>query len=101
MILDGTLLRIAAALTQAGVRCWADKAYQGPGGTVRVPYRGRRDNLSAGQRAVNASHTKIRALGEQAMATLKAWRLLRQLRFSTTRVTTIVKAVLALQLAAH
>ncbi|MDX2819276.1 transposase family protein [Streptomyces sp. PA03-5A] len=92
---------IPAALTQAGVRCWADKAYQGAGGTVRVPYRGRWEELSAGQRAVNASHAKVRALGEQAMATLKTWRLLRKLRCSTTRVTTIVKAVLALQLAAH
>jgi hypothetical protein len=88
-------------LTQTGVRCWADKAYQGAGGTIRVPYRCRWDKLSAGQRAVNTSHAKIRALGEQAMATLKTWRLLRKLRCSTTRITTIVKAILALQLAAH
>ncbi|MQY40940.1 IS5 family transposase ISStsp4 [Streptomyces sp. RB17] len=40
---------IPAALAQAGVRCWADKAYQGAGGTVRVPYRGRWDKLSEGQ----------------------------------------------------
>lgn len=92
---------IPAALTQAGVRCWADKAYQGAGGTARVPYRGRWDKLSTGQRAVNVSHAKIRALGEQAMATLKTWRLLRKLRCSTTRITTIVKAILSLQLAAH
>ncbi len=42
-----------------------------------VPYRGRWEKLSAGQQAVNRSHAKIRALGEQAMATLKTWRLLR------------------------
>lgn len=70
---------VIEALTQARVRCWADKAYQGAGGTVRVPYRGRWDKLSAGQRAVNISHAKIRALGEQAMADLKTWRLLRKL----------------------
>lgn len=91
---------IPAALAQAGIRCWADKAYQGAGGTVRVPYRGRWDKLSAGQRAVNASHAKIRALCEQAMATLKAWRVLRKLRCSTTRITKIVQAVLTLHLAA-
>jgi hypothetical protein len=90
---------IPAALTQAGIHCWADKAYQGAGGTVRVPYRGRWDKLSAGQRAVNVSHAKIRALGEQAMATLKQWRLLRKLRCSTTRITAIVQAVLTLHLA--
>ncbi|MFC1402430.1 MULTISPECIES: IS5/IS1182 family transposase [Streptacidiphilus] len=81
---------IPAALAEAGIRC----------GTIRVPYRGRWDKLSAGQRAVNVSHAKIRALGEQAMATLKTWRLLRKLRCSTTRITGIVQAVLALHLAA-
>ncbi len=73
---------IIDALTAAGVRCWADKGYQGARGTVRVPYRGRWAKLSAGQKAVNLSHAKIRAVGEQAMATLKGWRLLRKLRCS-------------------
>ena len=91
---------IPAALAEAGIRCWADKAYQGAGGTIRVPYRGRWDKLSAGQRAVNVSHAKIRALSEQAMATLKTWRPLRKLRCSTTRTTGIVQAILALHLAA-
>lgn len=81
------------------MRCWADKGYQGAGGTVRVPCRGRWDKLSTGQRAVNVFHAKIRALGEQAMATLKSWRLLRKLRCSTTRITDLVKAVLTLHLA--
>ena len=79
--------------------CWADKGYQGAGGTVRVPYRGRWHNLSEGQQAVNASHAKIRALGEQAVAILKTWRLLHKLRCSTTRITDLVKAILTLHLA--
>ncbi|OPF71578.1 IS5 family transposase [Streptomyces antioxidans] len=87
---------IPDALAEAGIRCWADKDYQGAGGTVRVPYQGRREKLSAGQRAVNVSHAKIRALVEQAMATLKTWRLLRKLRCSTTRITTLVQAILTL-----
>lgn len=90
---------IIDALAQADIPCWADKAYQGAGGTVRVPYRGRWEKLSAGQQAVNRSHAKIRALGEQAMATLKTWRLLRKLRCSTTRITALVQAVLTLHLA--
>ncbi|MFF7476978.1 transposase family protein [Streptomyces sp. NPDC008092] len=89
---------IVDALAQADIPCCADKAYQGAGGTVRVPYRGRREELSAGQQAVNRSHAKIRALGEQAMATLKTWRLLRKLRCSTTRITALVQAVLTLHL---
>ncbi|WP_324604967.1 transposase family protein, partial [Streptomyces violaceoruber] len=61
-----------------------------------VPYRGRWETLSAGQQAVNRSHAKIRALVEQAVATLKSWRLLRRLRCSTTRITVLVQAVLCL-----
>ncbi|MBM7058260.1 IS5 family transposase [Streptomyces sp. RHZ10] len=90
---------IIEALTEAGVRTWADKGYQGARGTIRVPYRGRWSTLPAGKRAVNSSHARIRAVGEQANATLKSWRLLRKLRCSTTRITDIVKAVLALHLA--
>ncbi|WP_406472042.1 transposase family protein [Streptomyces sp. NBC_01615] len=81
-------------LTVAGVKCWADKAYQGAGGTIRVPFRGRR--LKRWKRRHNTSHAKIRCVGEQAMATLKGWRLLRKLRCSTNRITDIVKAVLVL-----
>ncbi|MEV2236385.1 transposase family protein, partial [Streptomyces phaeochromogenes] len=90
---------IIDALAQAGINCWADKGYQGAGGTVRLPYRGRWDSLSAGQQAVNRSHAKVRALAEQAIATLKTWRLLRKIRCSTTRITSLVQAVLALHLA--
>ncbi|MET9088881.1 IS5 family transposase [Streptomyces sp. NPDC004237] len=90
---------IIDALAEAGIDCWADNDYQGSGGTVRHPYRGRWDKLSAGQQAVNRSHAKIRALVEQAVATLKSWRLLRKLRCSTTRITSLVQAVLTLHLA--
>ncbi|MET7737672.1 transposase family protein [Streptomyces sp. NPDC005402] len=91
---------IIEALAEASVSCWADKAYQGAGCTVRLPYHGRWDSLSTGQQAVNRSHAKIHAFVEQAIATLKSWRLLRKLRCSTTRVTSLVQAVLVLQLTA-
>ncbi len=61
-----------------------------------MPYWGRWAKLSAGQQAVNRSHAKIRALVEQAMATLKTWRLLRKPRCSTTRITSLIQAVLTL-----
>ncbi|MFE2095272.1 transposase family protein [Streptomyces sp. NPDC059460] len=90
---------IVDALAQAGLPCWADKGYQGAGGTVRVPYRGRWEMLSTGQQAVNRSHEKIRALVEQAVATLTSSRGRRKLRCSTTRITSLVQAVLCLHLA--
>ncbi|MGI5443410.1 IS5 family transposase [Streptomyces shenzhenensis] len=89
---------IVDALAEAGIKCWADKGYRGTGGTVRIPYWGRWEFLSTGQKAVNRSHAKIRALVEQAIATLKSWRLLRKLRCSTNRITKLVQAVLTLHL---
>ncbi|MDK0523866.1 transposase family protein [Streptomyces sp. ML-6] len=88
---------IIETLTEAGLGCWADKAYQGVGGPVRVPFRGRR--LKQWKRRHNTTHAKIRCLGEQAMATLEGWRLLRKLRCSTNRITDFVKAVFVLPLA--
>ncbi|MCX4391600.1 transposase [Streptomyces sp. NBC_00053] len=85
---------IIDALASAGLKCWADKAYQGAGGHVRVPFRGRR--LKQWKRRHNTTHAKIRCLGEQAMATLKGWRLLRKLRCGTNRITNVVKAVVVL-----
>lgn len=41
----------------------------------------------------NTTHAKVRCSGEQAMAVLKGWRLLRKLRCSTNRITDIIKAV--------
>ncbi|MPY30244.1 transposase [Streptomyces adustus] len=89
---------IIDALEEVGVECWADKGYRGAGGTIRLPHWGRWETLSAGQQAVNRSHARIRALVEQAMPTLETWRLLRKLRCSTTRITSLVQAVLTLHL---
>ncbi|WFB88563.1 MULTISPECIES: transposase family protein [Streptomyces] len=85
---------IIEALAEAGISCWADKAYQGAGGHVRGPFRGRR--LKRWKRRHNTTHVKIRCVGEQAMARLKGWRLLRKVRCSTNRITDVVKAVLVL-----
>ncbi len=85
---------IIDALTTAEPKCWADKAYQGVGGPIRVPFRGRR--LKRWKRRHNTTHAKIRCVGEQAMAVLKGRRLLRKLHCSTNRITDVVKAVLVL-----
>lgn len=90
---------IIAALAEADVTCWADKGCRATGSTVRVPYGGRWERLSTGQRAVNRSHAKTRALAEHAVATLKSCRLRHQIRCSTSRITGLVQAVLCLHLA--
>ncbi|WP_458247021.1 transposase family protein [Streptomyces sp. MAI_2237] len=88
---------IPTALYAADVKCWADKAYQSAGPAIRVPIRGK--NLRGWRQRHNRDHTKIRSLGERAMATLKCWRVLRKLRCSTTRITSIVRAIVTVELA--
>ncbi len=85
---------IPAALAADEIKCWADKAYQGAGPAVRVPFRGR--NLRGRRRRHHHDQAKIRSLGEHAMASLECRRLLRKLRCSTTRITVVVRAVAVL-----
>ncbi len=88
------------ALTGAGVKTFADKGYQGVGGTIRTPFKRHRHRpwLSRGQRDVNRSHARIRAIGERAIATLKSRKVLTKLRCSPRRATALVRAILVLQL---
>lgn len=72
--------RLSASDVLSPLLCCADSGYQGAGATVRVPFCGKHRNLPSGQQAVSIAHARIRAVGEQAMATLKSWRLLRKLR---------------------
>ncbi|MFE7574220.1 transposase family protein [Streptomyces sp. NPDC057521] len=88
---------IPAALAAGDIKCWADKAYQGAGPAVRVPFRGK--TLRGWRQRHNRDHAKIRSLGERATATLKCWRLLRKLHCNTNRTTAVVRVILALELA--
>jgi hypothetical protein len=78
---------------------FADKGYQGAGGTVWTAFKRRRTRLSRRQKQVHRHHAKIRALGERAVATLKGWKILTKLRCCPRRATTRVQAILALQAA--
>jgi hypothetical protein len=86
------------ALTNLKVMTFADKAYQGAGGTVWTPFKRQpqRPRLSQRQRSVNRHHAKIRALGERAVATLKTWKVLTKLHCCPRRATAIVQAILVL-----
>lgn len=88
------------ALTTAKVKTFADKGYQGAGGMIRTPFKRHRlrPPLSRHQRSVNRAHARIRACGERAVATLKTWKVLAQLRCCPNRATPIVQAILVLQL---
>ncbi len=88
------------ALTGIGVKTFADKGYQGAGGTIRTPFKRYRHRplLSRGQLDVNRAHARIRAIGERAVATLKSWKVLTKLRCCPHRATALVRAILVLQL---
>ena len=94
----GLLTTAVLALTAAEVTTFADKGYQGAGGSVRTPFKRhrRRPRLSRREKAVNRSHAKIRAIGERAIATLKTWKVLTKLRCCPRRATAIVQAILVL-----
>ncbi|WP_055480807.1 IS5/IS1182 family transposase [Sphaerimonospora mesophila] len=87
------------ALTSNNVMTFADKGYQGAGGTIRTPFKRHRHRprLSRHQKAANRAHARIRARGERAIATLKAWKLLSKLRYCPHRATAILQAILVLQ----
>ena len=98
---------ILDAITTAEVRAVADTAYQGAGPAVRVPQRrrrldpdtGRYRRLSRSQREVNTAHARRRGPGERANAQLKSWKILRKIRTSPSRATTLVQAVQTLIIA--
>ena len=95
------------ALNAADLRVLADRGYQGAGPAVAVPQRPRRKDpdtggyrpLSRNQKQVNAAHAKLRGPGERANAQLKSWKVLRKIRSSPSRATTLVNAVQTLILA--
>ncbi|MGR6914319.1 transposase family protein [[Actinomadura] parvosata] len=77
----------------------AEKGYHGAGSTICTPFKRHRlrQPLSRDQRSVNRSHARILAQGERAVATLKTWKALAQLRCCPCRTTSIVQALLVLQ----
>ncbi|MFT7836807.1 transposase family protein [Saccharothrix sp. BKS2] len=105
-VLPGAVHDLTAARTHGlvdmptthNVTTFADKAYQGAGGTVRTPFKrhATRPRLSRGQKAVNRAHARIRALGERAVSLLKTWKVLAKLRCCPRRATAIIAAILVL-----
>jgi hypothetical protein len=98
---------IIDAVNDAGIPVLADTAYQGSGPAVRVPFRRRRLDrdtgryrpLSANQKAVNTAHARRRGPGERANAEIKNWKILRKIRTSPNRATTLINAIQALIIA--
>jgi hypothetical protein len=82
---------------------FADKAYQGAGGTILTPRKPNKHHrkLTPEQKWVNHAHSAIRAHGERANAMLKTWRILTKLRCCPRKATTITQAITILHHTEH
>lgn len=89
---------IVTACERLKIPVFADKAYQGAGGTFATPFkRHRRRELTVKEKSVNRAHARLRSPVERAFARLKAWRIFRKARVSPNKLTSILKAVLTLE----
>jgi hypothetical protein len=78
---------ILGELEKAGILTLADKAHQSAEATVVIrPYKGK--NKPESQKQANRSHAQLRGPGERANAQLKAWTILRKLRYSLPKPST-------------
>lgn len=91
---------IVEVINTAGVQAVADTASQGGDPAVRVWQRRRRLDttpprrpMSRSQREVNYAHAHRRDLDERANGELKSGKILRKIRASPSRMTTLVQAV--------
>jgi hypothetical protein len=87
---------VITAAARAEVQLLADKGYQGAGGTVTTPHKGRK--LTKEQKAHNCMVNSVRGPGERGFATLKAWRIFTKVRCCPQRVAPLAQAVLTLEL---
>jgi hypothetical protein len=87
---------IIRSATRADVQLLADKGYQGAGGTVTSPHKGR--NLTKAQKAHNRMVNSLRGPGERGFATLKTWRIFTKIRCCPQRVGALAQAALTLEL---
>jgi hypothetical protein len=87
---------VITAAARAEVDLLADKGYQGAGGTVATPHKGRK--LTREQKAHNRMVNSTRGPGERGFAVLKTWRIFTKIRCCPQRVGPLAKAVLTLEL---
>lgn len=87
---------ILDAVTAADIETIADSGYQGAGGTVRTPVKRPKGKGHNGfEKRANALHARLRVPVERAFAVLKRYRILDRVRISPCRVTTLLRAILA------
>ena len=86
--------QIIEAAADADVEPIADLGYHGVGGTVRTPAKRKpgRGPSPRDQRA-NREHARVRCPGERGFAQLKAYKVLRRVRISPCRISTLARSI--------
>ena len=86
--------QIIEAAADADVELIADLGYHGVGGTVRTPAKRKPGRgLSPRDQRANLEHARVRCQGERGFAQLKAYKVLRRVRISPCRISTLARSI--------
>ncbi|MBR7825455.1 transposase [Actinospica sp. MGRD01-02] len=85
---------IIEAAHAADVELVADLGYHGVGGTVRTPVKRKPGRgISPRDQRANREHARVRCRGERGFAQLKVFKVLRRVRISPCRITTLARSI--------
>ena len=85
---------IIDAAKDADVELIADLGYHGAGGTVRTPVKRKPGRgISPRDQRANREHARVRCQGERGFAQLKAFKVLRRVRISPSRIATLTRSI--------
>lgn len=85
---------IIEAAANAHVELIADLGYHGAGGSVRTPVKRKPGRgISPRDQRANREHARVRCRGERGFAQLKAFKVLRRVRISPCRITTLARSI--------
>jgi len=91
--------QIIEAAADADVELIADLGYHGAGGTVRTPVKRKPGRgLSPRDRRAHREHARVRCQGERGFAQFKAFNVLRRVRISPSRITTLARSITVIRL---
>jgi hypothetical protein len=86
--------QIIEATAAADVELIADLGYRGAIGSVRSPIERKAGcGLSPRDQHVNREYVRVRCQGERGFAQLKAFKVLRRVRISPSRITTLAHSI--------
>jgi hypothetical protein len=87
---------IVVGLTARAIACYADKAYISAGGPIGTPYKRKKHRRPSKRKAVQPAPRQGPRLRRAGHHHAKQWQIFRKARWSPSRLTAVVQAILAL-----